>query len=160
LADDIFRLLVSGIVRWPKADWRNDILEKWGRIEIGSLGGFRFSSLALISLVSLFLELFLIRWVSSEIRVFAYFKSLVLIACFLGLPGLLSNEEEDQSGLYFGALVCMVWCYRIALDPVRHLMTNLSGFIGWFSDVHIWNRAYFKGNFFWGRRQLLWPYRS
>ena len=26
----------------------------------------------------------MIRWVSSEVRVFAYFKNFVLIACFLG----------------------------------------------------------------------------
>src|SRR5262249_46825071 len=36
------------------------------------------------SVLGLFLELALIRWVSCEIRVFAYFKNLVLIACFLG----------------------------------------------------------------------------
>ena len=36
------------------------------------------------SVLGLFLELALIRWVSSEIRIFAYFKNLVLVACFLG----------------------------------------------------------------------------
>lgn len=36
------------------------------------------------SILGLFLELALIRWVSCEIRIFAYFKNLVLIACFLG----------------------------------------------------------------------------
>ncbi len=48
------------------------------------LGGFSYWQLALASVVGLFLELLLIRWVSSEIRVFAYFKNFVLIACFLG----------------------------------------------------------------------------
>lgn len=36
------------------------------------------------SLLGLFLELALIRWVSSEVRVFAYCKNLVLVASFLG----------------------------------------------------------------------------
>src|SRR5215813_12033492 len=48
------------------------------------MGGFHWTLSALISLTSLFLELLLIRWSTSEIRIFAYCKSLVLIACFLG----------------------------------------------------------------------------
>jgi hypothetical protein len=39
---------------------------------------------AAASFLGLFLELALIRWISSEVRVFAYFKNLVLVACFLG----------------------------------------------------------------------------
>ena len=38
----------------------------------------------LVSFTSLFLELLLIRWISSELRIFAYLKNFVLIACFLG----------------------------------------------------------------------------
>ena len=41
--------------------------------------------LGLISFVSLFLELVLIRWLASEVRIFAYFKNLPLFAAFLGL---------------------------------------------------------------------------
>lgn len=41
--------------------------------------------LALLSFVALFLELVIIRWLASEIRIFAYFKNLPLFACFLGL---------------------------------------------------------------------------
>src|SRR5204862_8121775 len=48
------------------------------------LGGFSGRALALWSLLSLFMEVLMIRWISSEIRVFAYFKNFVLIACFLG----------------------------------------------------------------------------
>jgi hypothetical protein len=40
--------------------------------------------LTLISALALFVELALIRYLSSEIRIFAYYKNLVLIACFLG----------------------------------------------------------------------------
>jgi len=49
-----------------------------------SLGGFSYRQLALASVLGLFLELLMIRWISSEIRMFAYFKNFVLIACFLG----------------------------------------------------------------------------
>jgi hypothetical protein len=40
--------------------------------------------LLLISFVALFLELVVIRWLSTEIRIFAYFKNLPLMAAFLG----------------------------------------------------------------------------
>src|SRR5688572_10844033 len=38
-----------------------------------------------ISLVGLFLELLLIRWIGTELRIFAYLQNTVLIVCFLGL---------------------------------------------------------------------------
>jgi spermidine synthase len=41
--------------------------------------------LFLISAVSLFLELMVIRWVAGEVRLIAYFKNLPLLAAFLGL---------------------------------------------------------------------------
>ncbi|MBI5366681.1 MAG: methyltransferase domain-containing protein [Planctomycetes bacterium] len=48
----------------------------------------------LASAAGLFLELALIRWVSCEVRVFAYFKNLVLVACFLGFGvGCLSSRR-------------------------------------------------------------------
>lgn len=41
--------------------------------------------LALVSCVSLFLELAVIRWLSSEVRLFSYLKNIPLLATFLGL---------------------------------------------------------------------------
>jgi hypothetical protein len=40
--------------------------------------------LVLISFAALFLELVVIRWLSTEVRIFAYFKNLPLMAAFLG----------------------------------------------------------------------------
>ncbi len=42
-----------------------------------TIGGFPLQQLALGSLLGLFLEMLMIRWVSSEIRIFAYFKNFV-----------------------------------------------------------------------------------
>src|SRR3989344_4731871 len=38
-----------------------------------------------VSFAMLFLELTLIRWLSTEVRIFSYFHNLVLLACFLGI---------------------------------------------------------------------------
>ncbi len=39
----------------------------------------------LISTAGLFLEMMLIRWIGTEIRIFAYLQNTVLIVCFFGL---------------------------------------------------------------------------
>jgi spermidine synthase len=39
----------------------------------------------LLSVLGLFLEMMLIRWVSTELRIFAYLQNTVLVVCFLGL---------------------------------------------------------------------------
>lgn len=43
------------------------------------------TALFLISVVGLFLELMLIRWIGTEVRIFAYLQNTVLVVCFLGL---------------------------------------------------------------------------
>ena len=142
---------LTGIVAWPKPAWRERMLGRWGNLEIASLGGFGMRSLVLVSFISLFLELLLVRWIASEIRIFAYFKSLVLIACFLGFGLGCYLTRRAVSLLYtLVPLVGMVWLVELPWGPLRRLIANLSGFIGWFSDVHIWSRAYFAGSFLWG----------
>ena len=48
--------------------------------KIGSL-----TTIFMVSVLGLFLELMLIRWISTELRVFAYLQNTVLVVCFLGL---------------------------------------------------------------------------
>src|SRR5438552_15673217 len=66
--------MIGALSRWN---------EKW-EFSAQALGGFSWWQLGLWSLLSLFFELLMIRWISSEVRVFAYFKNFVLVACFLG----------------------------------------------------------------------------
>src|SRR5579863_5990933 len=37
------------------------------------------------SVLALFLEMLIIRWIGTEVRIFAYLQNTLLIACFLGL---------------------------------------------------------------------------
>ena len=142
---------ILGIAKIPGLSNRQRALEKWDSVKISSLGGFKWRSLMLISLTSLFLELLLIRWVASEIRVFAYFKSLVLISCFLGFGlGCYLTRKSIRISYTCVPLLALVLLIELPWVPMRRLITNLSGFIGWFSDVHIWSRAYFTDNFLWG----------
>jgi hypothetical protein len=58
-------------------------LIRW-EFEPSQLGGFSYARLALASLLGLFLEMLMIRWISSEIRIFAYFKN--FFSRFTGPP--------------------------------------------------------------------------
>src|SRR5262245_52374414 len=63
--------------------------------------------LFLLSAISLFLELAIIRWLSSEIRIFAYFKNLPLMAAFLGFGiGFSLVDREDLFIRWFPRVVC------------------------------------------------------
>ena len=124
-----------GVVRFPRFPQYENVLNKWSTVDIGSLGGFQLRSLALISLISLFLELLLIRWIASEIRIFAYFKSLVLIACFLGFGlGCYLTSKKINLAYTLLPLLSMVLIVELPWDPAQRMIINLSGFIGWFSD--------------------------
>src|SRR5262245_48527313 len=142
---------VLGFARWPGWRGREQMLDRWGQLDPAALRSTGTAALALISIVSLFMELALIRWVASEIRIFAYFKSLVLIACFLGFGfGGYSTRKTIRIAYALVPLVAMVLLIELPWAPLRRLIVNLSGFIGWFSDVHIFGRAYFSGNAIWG----------
>jgi spermidine synthase len=61
--------------------------------------------LFLLSAIALFLELVVIRWLSSEIRIFAYFKNLPLIAAFLGFGvGFFLHEKSERLAAWFPRL--------------------------------------------------------
>ena len=90
----------------------------------------------LASFVSLFLELLLIRWVSSELRIFAYLKNFVLIACFLGFGfgAYLARRRVQMLTPLWGclALAGITWFSR--RQPAS-LFVWISEVMGEFEDV-------------------------
>jgi SAM-dependent methyltransferase len=94
--------------------------------------------LFLISCLSLYVELVVIRWLASEIRVFAYFKNLPLMASFLGL-GLGCARWRSPRRLFpwfpllFGVL-CLLPAFAEPLDLVRLRFPDQSVFL-WSVDA-------------------------
>ena len=108
-------------------------------IDARTLGGFRYSSLVLISMLSLFLEMMMIRWVSSEIRVFAYFKNLVLLACFLGFGlGCYLCRRRVQLIALIAPLLALTIVLKTPISPLREVIVALPGLLGGSTEVHIW----------------------
>ncbi len=125
--------------------------------EGGSSRQNRWVRLFLVSFVALALEVLLIRWVASEIRVFAYFKNLILMACFLGLGVGCSTAERQETGKQGGAPG--IWFPLILTVLVALVSTacwsglsNISLLVD--RDVFDWNgnvssSAVLAGNVFW-----------
>src|SRR5262249_16851128 len=140
-----------GLINFPRWAGRDAVLDRVGFLDPQSINKNNFVALGVISLLSLFMELLLIRWVSSEIRVFAYFKSFVLIGCFLGFGlGCYLTRTRIRLAQTLIPLIALAVLIEVPWDPMRRLIVQLSAFIGWFSDVHIWGRAYFSGLPLWG----------
>jgi hypothetical protein len=138
--------LMIALVYWLFALYRDRPARSvnWFRplgISPEELGGFAYSSLALVSLLSLFLEMLMIRWISSEIRVFAYFKNLVLVACFMGfgLGCYLCRRRVQIVAMIAPILVLTVILKsKLSPAPLRQIVAALPQMLGGGTEVHIW----------------------
>jgi spermidine synthase len=137
---------VLGLVPWPRLAIRDRARDWFGEVVLDQRSGFTMVGLAVISLVSLYLELLLIRWISSEIRIFAFFKSLVLIACFLGFGlGCYVTRSRIRLAYVLVPLLAIVFLIELPWDALRQLVASLSDFVGWLSDIHVWYQVHFGG---------------
>ncbi len=119
---------------------RNSSLEP-GRLEIDiqALGGFSYRQLILVSLLSLFVEMLMIRWVSSEIRIFAYFKNFVLVACFLGFGlGCYLCRRRIHLMAMTTPLLLLTVILKAPVSPLRRSISTLPALLGATVEVHIW----------------------
>jgi len=101
-------------------------------------GRWNLSTLFLASALTLFAELALIRWVATEIRVFAYVKNLALLLCFLGFG--LGCALARQRPRWQTAATALIGLIAIVRLPWRgpQVMETLSQYLGAAQDVEIW----------------------
>ncbi len=98
------------------------------------------------SFLILFLELALIRWISTEIRIFAYFQNLVLLACFIGggLGCYLCEKKiRPQISLLMLGLIIFLIVLPIKIDfqgQSLHLFRSVPIFLSSFGDAAILNQ--------------------
>ncbi|MFY9558744.1 MAG: hypothetical protein WAQ52_00785 [Terriglobales bacterium] len=94
--------------------------------------------LFLASALTLFAELALIRWVATEVRIFAYVKNLALLLCFLGFG--LGCALARQPARWLTAARAFLGLILIVRFPWRsgQVMESLSQSLGAAQDVQIW----------------------
>src|SRR5207237_67220 len=118
----------------PSPKWQ----EKW-EFSPATLGGFSWRSLALWSVLSLFMELLMIRWVSSEIRIFAYFKNFVLIACFLGFGlGCYLSRRKANLLLMLVPLLVLTALIQTPWAALRAMISHLPAYVGASAGEQVW----------------------
>jgi spermidine synthase len=118
-------LFVSYRVIKPRAQ-ASDPPERWN-----------LSTLFLASVLTLFAELALIRWVATEVRVFAYVKNLALLLCFLGFGlGCALARQRPRWQTAVTALVGLIVIVRLPWRGPR-IMESLSQYLGGARDIEI-----------------------
>ncbi len=98
----------------------------------------------IVSMTSLLLETLLIRWIGTEIRIFAYLQNIILIACVLGLG--LGAFTSTQSVKLRQILIPLAIVVAIIVFPISH---QAFGRISEFLTVHgenvIWGTGLDQG---------------
>lgn len=103
------------------------------------LGSFNYGQLALISFLSLYLEMLMIRWVSSEVWIFAYFKNFVLVACFLGFGlGCYLCRGRIRVVAMIAPILLLTIILKTPISPLRRTITALPQLLGAGVEVHVW----------------------
>ena len=112
-------------------------VERWD-FSAQMLGGFSYWWLALASALGLFVELLMIRWVTSEINIFAYLKNFVLVACFFGfgLGCYLSRRRINLAAMLLPLIVLALIC-ELPLAPLRGVIDSLPFTVGGISQINI-----------------------
>ena len=96
--------------------------------------------IALVSAVILFVEMLLIRWIGTEVRIFAYLQNGVLVAAFLGL-GLGARSARAPIRM-LPAAVCLAIIALVIRDPFGwRIAENLTQALIAFEDSIVWNRV-------------------
>jgi spermidine synthase len=114
--------------------WVRTIARPW-EFTPAQLGGFGWFSLALASALSLFLEMLMIRWVSSEVPVFSYFKNVVLIGSFLGFGlGYYFCRRSIQLLALLCPLCLLVVLLRLPWPALQSAIQEIPYFIALTSD--------------------------
>lgn len=105
---------------------------------IDDVPGWNLNHLLLASFLTLFAELAFIRWIAVEVRVFAYFKNLALLLCFVGFGlGCALARQRVQWRTGIGAFLGLLLVVRLPIQNGKWL-EGLSQSLGAAPDVEIW----------------------
>jgi spermidine synthase len=123
----------------PTSGWRLK-LQRWTAVfdfSLASLGGFSYTGLILASILGLFLELMMIRWISSEVRIFAFLKNYILVSCFLGFGlGCFLCRRRINLISMAAPLLSLVFLIQFPWQPLRALISALPSYLGVASEVN------------------------
>ncbi|AEB09453.1 methyltransferase type 12 [Desulfobacca acetoxidans] len=106
----------------------------------------------LVSVLGLFLEMLLIRWISTEIRIFAYLQNTILVVCFLGLGiGCFTSKKPVALRklllipLFFLILLIAIPQTKEVLGNISQMLSNLGDLVIWHSVIvsNLWEALFY-----------------
>lgn len=94
-------------------------------------------AILVVSVLGLFLEMLLIRWIGTEVRIFAYLQNTILVVCFLGLGlGMFTSREAHTFRQVLIPLALLVLLLAIPLS--RRVLGSASELLSVLGDPVIW----------------------
>ena len=95
--------------------------------------------LLLVSSAALYLEIILIRWVGTEVRIFAFFQNLSLIACFLGFGlGCFNTGQRGSLLPSLAAITALVVLVKLPFQRWRDVLATMSSALSFSPDAALW----------------------
>lgn len=100
--------------------------------------------LFLVSVLALYLELLLIRWIGTEIRIFSYLQNTVLVVCFFGLGiGLFTADRAVD--YWRGARSLLLLAVLLLIPVTRDALMGISQALSVLGQLNIWFQVDFGG---------------
>ena len=133
----------SRLIRWVRH------LAKAWEFSPSRVGGFSWVQLGLASLLSLFLEMLMIRWVAAEVSAFAYFKNVVLIGCFLGFGlGCYFCQRSINLLAFVFPMSLLVVLIKLPWPALRLVVQQIPYLIAPTSEIVLWGIHDVSAGFF------------
>lgn len=99
----------------------------------------RLVRLFLFSCATLYVEILLIRWIGTEVRIFAYFQNLALIACFLGFGlGCFWADRRRSIFVSAGAMLAIAAALVLPVQGWHRFLEAVSSRLALSPDAAIW----------------------
>ena len=95
--------------------------------------------LFVVSFATLYIEMMLIRWIGTEVRIFAFFQNLALIACFLGFGlGCYWSRRRKSLPLSLAATAALVILAQAPIERWKNFLRLFSQLLSLFPDAALW----------------------
>ena len=95
--------------------------------------------LLLISSAALYLEIVLIRWLGTEVKIFAFFQNLSLIVCFLGFGvGCFTSSKRGSLLPSLAATTVLVVLVSLPFQAWRSFLMAMSSVLSLTPDAALW----------------------
>ena len=105
-----------------------------------SLRNYSYMSLFIISALILFLELLVIRIISTEISIFAYLQNCILVVCLLGLGMGCAKRGQREVPVEIGLIGLLIIISCLLIPATSSFLLSLGYSLSGLHDFVVWNQ--------------------